>query len=129
MLVATLIMGVAVVGLLSNISTSLNTAARLTDYDRAALVAKRKMDELLLDSRLARLTVVQGTLDPTAASGLEGGWKAQITPFEQPPQADPGSRILDRLELELWWISGSGKRTLRLEAYRPYMILPSGVAP
>ena len=129
MLVATLIMGVAVVGLLSNISTSLSTAARLTDYDRAALVAKRKMDELLLDSRLPRLTPLHGNLDPASASGLEGGWNAQLAPFEQPPQLEPGRRILDRLELEIWWISGSRKRTLRLEAYRPYTIVPPGVAP
>ena len=48
-LVATTIMAIAVVGLLSALSTSLRNASRLTDYDRAALVARRKMDELLLD--------------------------------------------------------------------------------
>ncbi len=51
MLVATAIMGIAVVALLANISTSMQNASRLTDYDRAALLAKRKMDELLLDGR------------------------------------------------------------------------------
>ncbi len=53
MLVATLIMGIAVVALLSNISTSLRHASRVTDNDRAALAAKRKMDELLLDTRFS----------------------------------------------------------------------------
>ena len=35
-LVATVIMAIAVSGLLANLSTSLRTGARLTDYDRAA---------------------------------------------------------------------------------------------
>ena len=52
MLVATVIMGMAVVGLLSNISTSLQHASRLIEHDRAALAARRTMDELLVDSRL-----------------------------------------------------------------------------
>ena len=35
-LVATLIMGIAVGGLMSALSTSMRSASRLTDYDRAA---------------------------------------------------------------------------------------------
>jgi type II secretion system protein I len=81
MLVATLIMGIAVVGLLSNISTSLQHASRLADYDRAALVARRKMNELLLDSRLPKGILVSGQFDP-AATGVAGGWRAQMTSFE-----------------------------------------------
>jgi len=42
-LVATLIMGLAVVGLLSAISTSMRNAARLTDYDRVAMVARPRV--------------------------------------------------------------------------------------
>ena len=49
MLVATLIMGMAVVGLLSAISTSMRNAARLTDYDRVAMLARAQMDALLLE--------------------------------------------------------------------------------
>ena len=127
MLVATVIMGIAVVGLLSNISTSLSTAARLTDYDRAALVARTKMDELLLDSRLPRLTVIEGKFDPALASGLEGGWRARLSPFESPPAAGPGTTILDRWELEGWWLSGGARRSQQLDAYRPFTIRPFGV--
>jgi general secretion pathway protein I len=126
MLVATLIMGIAVVGLLSNISTSLSTAGRLTDYDRAALVAKRKMDELLLDSRLPRFDVVEGRFDSATAGGLQGGWRARLTPFEMPPQAAPGTHVLDRLELEIWWMSGQKRRRLVLEAFRRSVIEPGG---
>ena len=123
MLVATLIMGIAVVGLLSNISTSLQHASRLTEYDRASLVAKRKMDELLLDSRLPRDSFVEGRFDP-AATGLEGGWRARLTSFEQPPDPTPGTPILERIELEIWWLSGQSKRRLSLEAFRRGMIEP-----
>ena len=51
-LVATSIMAIAVVGLLSNLSTSLSNAARLTDYDRASVLAKRTMDNLMLEPDL-----------------------------------------------------------------------------
>ena len=46
MLVATLIMGLAVVGLLSGISTSMRNAARLADYDRVTLLARARQREL-----------------------------------------------------------------------------------
>jgi general secretion pathway protein I len=129
MLVATLIMGIAVVGLLSNISTSLNTAGRLTDHDRAAMLARQKMNELLLDTRLPKLTVIQGKFDPASLGGLEGGWRAQLTTFEMPPQAAPGTAILERLELEIWWMRGDNRRSLTLEGYRPSVIAPAGAGP
>lgn len=128
MLVATLIMGVAVVGLLSSISTSLRNAGRLTDYDRAALAAKRKMDELLLDSRLPKLAVIEGRFDP-ATEGMEGGWRARLAPFEMPPRAGPGTAILERLELEIWWMSGERRRSLTLEGFRRSVIEAPGAGP
>ena len=57
-MVATFIMAVAVVALLSNLTTSLRNASRLTDYDRAALMARHKMDELLLMPRLLIMTMM-----------------------------------------------------------------------
>jgi type II secretory pathway pseudopilin PulG len=123
MLVATTIMGIAVVGLLSSISTSLQHASRLTDYDRAALVAKHKMDELLLDMRLPRDTEIGARLDP-ALTGMNGTWRARVTIFEQPPAVTPGSAILERLELQVWWTSGAMARTLSLEAFRRATIPP-----
>lgn len=129
MLIATLIMAIAVVGLLSNISASLRGAGRVTDYDRAAILAKRKMDELLLNSRLPRLTVLEGQFDAAVAGGLEAGWRAQVTPFEMPPQARPGTPVLDRLELEVWWTSGGKRRTVALEGFRRTVIQPVGAAP
>jgi prepilin-type N-terminal cleavage/methylation domain-containing protein len=127
MLVATMIMGIAVVGLLSNLSTSLRNAARLTEYDRAALLAKRKMDELLLDSRLPKDRVIEARFDP-ATTGVEGGWRARLATFEEPPKVAPGISVLERLELQVWWMSGEHKRVLSMEAFRTAMILPPNLA-
>ncbi len=117
MLVATAVMGLAVVGLLANISTSLRNASRLTELDRASLVARRTMDELLLNRGLPYDTPVEGRLEP-ALAGMEGGWRAALTRFEAPPEAPPGTHVLDRVELEVWWMSGMSRRTIRLEAFR-----------
>lgn len=117
MLVATAIMGIAVVGLLSNISTYLQHASRLTEYERATLAARRTLDELLLNTRLPYDTPLEGGFEP-AATGMEGGWRARLTRFEAPPDAGPGTPVLERLELEVWWMSAARRRTLSFEAFR-----------
>jgi general secretion pathway protein I len=109
-LVATVVMAVAVTGLLAALSTSMRNAARLTDYDRAALSARVKMDELLTTTQLPRGTVLEGPWE-------YGGWRARVTPFESLPNSGPGSLVLDRIELELWWMSGDVRRHLNLEAF------------
>ena len=50
-LVATAIMGIAVTGILSAISGASRNAARLTEYDRATLLARQRMDEILVDHK------------------------------------------------------------------------------
>ncbi len=122
MLVASAIMGIAVVGLLSNISTSLRNASRVSEYDRVALVAKRQMDLLLLERRLPYDTAISGKFDPER-TGVAGGWQARLTRFEMPPQPGPGVPVLERLELEVWWMSGPRRRTFTLEGFRRGMIL------
>jgi general secretion pathway protein I len=128
MLVATLIMGIAVVGLLANLSTSLRNAARLADYDRAALLGRQKMDELLLDPQLPEGVPLEGTFSPAVTGGVESGWRAQLTPFDMPPGAGPGIDILERVQLEIWWMSGSVRHTLALDGYRRAKLAAAGVA-
>jgi general secretion pathway protein I len=127
-LVATVIMGLAVVGMMQAISQSLHNASRVTDYDRAAIVARSKMDDLLLNYKLPRLTVIEGTFDPLLIGGREGGWKARITPFERPPNGAPGSQMLERVELEIWWKDGERRRTFNLEAFRTDVVHPEDAA-
>jgi len=117
-LVATLIMAIAVTGLLSALTTSLRSAARITDYDRAALLARQKMDELLLAVRVPKQTIFEGTWDAAETGDMKTGWRARITPFEMPPGAGPGTPILERVELEIWWMAGDQRRTFTLEGFR-----------
>ena len=114
-LVSTLIMGVAVVGLISAISGSVSNVSRLTDYDRAALLAQQKMDELLLEPS----PPAEGKFDPALSGGVEAGWRARLELFEAPPGAQPGSTVLERLQLEVWWTAAPGRqRKLSLEGFR-----------
>jgi general secretion pathway protein I len=121
-MVATLIMGVAVVGLMSGISQSLHNADRVTDYDRAALLARSKMDDLLLNYRLPRFTVLAGDFDPVSLGGRQGGWRATVTPFESQPNPVPGTEMLERVQLEIWWNSGTDRRSFTLEAFRANVV-------
>jgi general secretion pathway protein I len=117
-LVATVIMAIAVTGLLSSLSTSLRNASRLIDADRSAMLAKQKMDELLLDTRLPMGAPFEGNWDPALTGGQPAGWRAQIQVFEAPPNAVPGSNMLERVELQVWWGPDDRKRTFTLYGYR-----------
>ena len=41
-----------------------------------------------------------------------------------PPEAPPGTPILERVELEIWWMSGSRRHTLALEGFRQSRLAP-----
>ena len=120
-LVATLIMGIAVAGVLGGISTSVRNATRLTQFDRATLLARSKMNELLLDSTIRRGVPLQGTFDGTT------GWTATIKPFEAPPGTGPGQWVLDRVELVIWWTDGLARREFSLEGFRRGVAQPGDV--
>jgi general secretion pathway protein I len=113
-LVATLIMGIAVAGALGGLSASARNAARLTDYDRATLLAKSKMDELLVDQKIPRKIPIEGRFDP-AQIGVTAGWRARIMPFEAMPGSGPGRWVLDRVELQIWWFTGPQQSPTRHE--------------
>ena len=117
-LIATAIAGIAVAGLLNGISTSGYNANRLVQRDRAALLARSKMDELLVDHHLARNVFIEGPFAPQISGGVPAGWRARVQPFEAAPGAGPGNWVLDRIELEIWWMDGPTRRSFSLEAYR-----------
>jgi len=123
-MVATTVMGIAVVTLMSALSGSVRNATRLTDYDRAALVARAKMDSLLVDPTLPHQAVLEEPIDPSLLGGAKGGWRAQVTMFEAPKGTPPGSPCLDRIQLEIWWMAGEKRRNFTLEAFRRGVILP-----
>jgi general secretion pathway protein I len=122
MIVATTIMGIAVVGLLAGLASTTRNAARLQDYDRAVQLGRVRMNELMLDRTLPLNAVMEGRFDPSQTGGLEAGWRARRTIFEMPPLVQPGQTALDRVELEVWWASGDKRRTYTLDAYRPHIL-------
>lgn len=128
-LVATLLMAIAVTGLLGALRASLSNAARLTDTERGMALARRQMDELLAVKVLPRGMPFEGIFPPETTGGIEAGWRALITPFEaqtvalgqKPP---PGTRMVERIHLLVWWKSGEQRRTMELDGYRGVMVGP-----
>jgi type II secretory pathway pseudopilin PulG len=123
-LVATTIMGIAVVGILSTLTISVRNAARITDHDRAAQLARAQMDMLLTDLRLPKGIPFEGALEPALLGGRSGGWRARVTPFDVPPGAGPGTPILERIEVVIWWRDGVADREFRMDAYRRGALAP-----
>jgi prepilin-type N-terminal cleavage/methylation domain-containing protein len=117
-LVATMIMAFAVVGLLGALHTSLTNAARLTDHDRMAMIARAKMDEILVDYNLPLEAEFDGNFDPAVTGGQPAGFHVAMGVFEAPPHATAGSRVLQRVVLHVWWRDDEKQRTMDLEAYR-----------
>lgn len=117
-MVATVIMAIAISGLMFGVRGSLRNAARLQYHDRAALLARQKMDELIVDVTTPRGRQIQGIFDPVAAPGMNATWTATIEAFDFPDGAGPGMPILDRIDLLIAWNEGSERRTFRLEGYR-----------
>ena len=127
-LVATAIMAIAVSGLLSSLATSMRTAGRLTDYDRATMLARQKMDALLVDEKAPRSAPFQGEWDPALTTGLPCGWQAIVRPWDVPPGAGVGTPVLDRVQLTVWWITNGQRRTFTLEGYRTGILTPQDLA-
>jgi prepilin-type N-terminal cleavage/methylation domain-containing protein len=124
MIVATTIMGIAVAGLMSGISSTTRNAARLRDYDRVVQLARLRMNTLLADPRAPR----DGTFDPALAGGLECGWRAQVNVAESAtPTPGAGDWVLDRIQMEIWWISGGQRRSFPLESYRRRKLRPEDI--
>lgn len=128
MIVATTIMAIAILGLLSGLSGTTRNAARLRDYDRAVQLGREQMNSLMLDLTLPHNSMISGLFNPNQTGGLEAGWKARLTTFALPPAIKPNETALDRLELEVWWKSGATTRTFSLDAYRPRAITQDDVA-
>jgi len=117
-LVATAIMGVAIAGLLNAISGSARNASRLGQYDRAVMLAKSKMDELLAEPKLPRNVPMSGAFD----SGYT--WTGTILPFEMTPGAGAGFWVVDRVALEIDWMDGAVKHAYTLEGFRRGILQP-----
>jgi general secretion pathway protein I len=128
MIVATTILAIAVVGMMAGMSGTTRNAAKLQDYDRAVQLGRTKMNDLMLDKRIPRDALVSGDFDRSQSGGMQAGWKARITQFELPPVLSVGATALDRVELQVWWRTGTALRTYTLDAYRPRAVTAEDVA-
>ena len=117
-MVATLIMGIAVSGVLSGLAAASRNAARLTQYDRATLLARQKMDELLVAQEVPRSAPLEGGWDPATTGGMNGGWRAVVEAMETAPGAGVGRWAVDRVQVEVWWMDGATRRAFSLEGFR-----------
>jgi general secretion pathway protein I len=126
-LVATMVMAIAVAGLLGALSSSMRNAARLTERERAALLAKQKMDELLISRQLPKIAPFEGLFDPAETGGLEAGWKARLSPFDTQMPPAPGQDFLERIELEVWWKTGDDVKRFSMDGYRKGILMPEDV--
>jgi len=121
-------MAIAVAGLLGSLSSSMRNAARLTERDRAALLCKQKMDELLLVQKLPRMVPIEGQFDPAETGGLEAGWQARLSPFEMNFAPAPNQGFLERIELVVWWKTGDEVKKFAMDGYRKSLLLPEDLA-
>lgn len=128
-LVATVIMGIAVTGLIVGLTQSVKNANRLATYDRAVMLARTEMNDLLLDASLPFDGSLDGRFDMDQSGGIPSGWRAALKPYDVPPNAGPGTMILQQIALEVWWEPAQGgRRTMQLQSYRQARI-PIPVTP
>src|SRR5581483_10862685 len=100
----------------------------LADYDRAVMLARTKMNDLLLDVNLPFDGSVDGIFPADQAGGIPSGWKAALRPYDAPPNAGPGTVILQQISLDVWWQPETGgRRSMHLDSYRPARIPAPGV--
>jgi general secretion pathway protein I len=133
LIVATMIMGIAIVGLLEGIAGSTRNAARLRDYDRVTQLARHQMDEMLVDQTLPRNTALSGSFTSNLGNSdrpgsLDAGWTAQLTTAQMPPVVAPGFLAIDRLELDVWWTVGPQRRSFSVEGFRQRTLTAQDVA-
>jgi general secretion pathway protein I len=127
-LVATLLMAIAITGLLSSLRGSLSNANRQTETERGIALARRQMEELLA-RRVLPKGALEGRFEPATTGGVEAGWTAQVQLFDWAgaPGSPPGGvRLLERVRLQVWWMEGSARRHLDLTGYHAAQPDPGG---
>ena len=108
---ATLLLGMAVSGLVALTADSLRAVRSAREYGRAAEAARNSMNDILVRSPLPVGRELRGTQD-----GLYS-WTVVAEPAEGIGDQG-GAEGLLRIRMRLWWESGGERRTMALEAYR-----------
>ena len=129
MLVATVILAVAIAGLMSALSGSMRVAGtahrlRSRGYARPAQDGRDYRGQ----AHCRAIVLLQGAYDPTQTNGSPSGWRVRIAPFEVPPNPTPGIPIVDRIHVQVWWMNGEAERTFDVEGFRRYYLTAQDVA-
>ena len=90
------------------------------------MLARQKMDELLLDTRLPEGVAFDGGWPAELTGGQPAGWRARVQVMEAPPNAGVGAGVLEHLQLEVWFGADSHPRTFMLDGYRSAPFRPGG---
>ena len=109
--VATLLLGLAAVGILGTTSESIAAIQSAREYERAAALARSKMNELLARGWPVRQEGLSGSL------GDSSGWQAAVSVVDK-FGTDAAGRELVRIRLEVWWRSASERKSIVLESHR-----------
>ena len=116
MIVATTVLSLAIVGLLGLIRASLANAARVREYDRAAMLARSTMTELLATDPLPVPARLSGRYDD------KSGWEAMTAPAEMPITPRRGGVMVARVNLTVWWNSEGRRKTAVFDGFRRILI-------
>lgn len=116
MIVATAILATAIIGLLTLTSVSMSNAAVIREYDRAAMLARSKMSELLEVHPLPLGRMMAGAFDDSTR------WQARADPFDAVPPVAVGRRMLVRVDLTVHWVERGRQKFIQLEGYRTLRI-------
>jgi hypothetical protein len=55
---------------------------------------------------------------------MDAGWRARVTPIEAKPGLVDLNWVIDRIELEIWWMDGATRHSFSLESYRRSLLPP-----
>jgi len=118
LLVATALMAIAIIGLLTLVSTSLSNAVVVRDYDRAAMLGKAKLNELLEVNPIPIGRPLSGNYDE------DWRWEAIVTPFEAVPPVHVGGQMVLRVQLLVAWRNAIHARQSEFVGYRTIRTRP-----
>ncbi len=108
---ATLLLSVAVAGVLSSIAVSLSSARAVRDHERALELARTVMEELLATDPLPLGTTLRGSL------GKWAEWEAVAQPDHSFKAGANGTKLA-RVQLQVRWRSDGRRHSMALESHR-----------
>ena len=119
-----MIMGVAVAGILDALAASSRNVIRLTQADRAVILA-RTQDGRASGERRAASQNVSGR---PVYRRRGGSHERRLAGARHARRIRSGATdrnwVIDRIELEIWWMDGATRHSFSLEGYRRALLPP-----